>query len=43
LSNQQWLKQLDPNAFYVAIQYIFAAFGAPYEAADNKIVPNGFF
>jgi hypothetical protein len=44
LSNQQWFKkQLDPDAFYLAIQDIFTAFGPPYGAADNKIVPNGFF
>jgi hypothetical protein len=44
LSNQRWFKkQLDLDAFYLAIQDIFAAFGAPYGAADNKIVPNGFF
>jgi hypothetical protein len=44
LSNQRWFKkQLDPDAFYLAIQDIFAAFGPPYGAADNKIVPNGFF
>jgi hypothetical protein len=27
----------------VAIQDIFTAFGPPYGAADNKIIPNGFF
>ena len=27
----------------MAIQDIFAAFGPPYGAADNKIIPNGFF
>jgi hypothetical protein len=44
LSNQLWFKkQLDPDAFYLAIQDIFAAFGPPYGAADNKLVPNGFF
>jgi hypothetical protein len=44
LSNQRWFKkQLDPDAFYSAIQDIFAAFGPPYGAADNKIIPNGFF
>jgi hypothetical protein len=44
LSNQQWFKkQLDPDAFYLAIQDMFAAFGPPYGAADNKIIPNGFF
>jgi hypothetical protein len=44
LSNQRWFKkQLDLDAFYLAIQDIFAAFGPPYGAADNKIIPNGFF
>jgi hypothetical protein len=44
LSDQRWFKkQLDLDAFYLAIQDIFAAFGPPYGAADNKIVPNGFF
>ena len=44
MSNFRWFKkQLDPEAFYLAIQDIFAAFGAPYGAADNKIIPNGFF
>ena len=42
--NQRWYKkQLDPDAFYLAIQDIFAVFGPPYGAADNKIIPNGFF
>lgn len=41
--NQRWYKkQLDPDAFYLAIQDIFAVFGPPYGAADNKIIPNGF-
>jgi hypothetical protein len=44
LSNSQWLKkQLDLDAFYSAIQDMFAAFGPAFGAADNKIVPNGFF
>ena len=44
MSNSRWFKkQLDPDAFYLAIQDIFTAFGPPYGAADNKIVPNGFF
>ena len=44
MSNQRWFKkQLDPDAFYLAIQDIFSAFGPPYGAADNKIIPNGFF
>jgi hypothetical protein len=44
LLNQRWYKkQLDPAAFYLAIQDIFAVFGPPYGAADNKIIPNGFF
>lgn len=44
MSNPRWFKkQLDPDAFYSAIQDIFAAFGSPYGAADNKIIPNGFF
>jgi hypothetical protein len=44
LSNQRWFKKrLDPDSFYLAIQDIFAAFGPPYGAADNKIIPNGFF
>ena len=42
MSNQQWFKK-QPDAFYLAIQDIFTAFGPPYGAADNKIVPNGFF
>lgn len=44
LSNQRWFKkQLDRDAFYSSIEEIFAAFGSPYGAADNKIIPNGFF
>jgi hypothetical protein len=44
LSDQQWFKkQLDLDAFYLAIQDMFASFGSPYGAADNKIIPNGFF
>ena len=44
LTNSKWLKkQLDSDAFYSSIQEIFASFGPPFGAADNKIVPNGFF
>ncbi len=44
MSNQRWFKkQLDLDAFYLAIQDIFGTFGPPYGAADNKIIPNGFF
>jgi len=44
LGNQKsFNKELDPNAFYSSIEEIFAAFGPPYGAADNKIVTNGFF
>jgi hypothetical protein len=44
LTNPRWFKkQLDPEAFYSSIQDIFAAFGPLYGAADNKIIPNGFF
>jgi len=44
LSNQPWFKkQLEPDAFYFAIRDVFAAFGPPYGAADNKIIPNDFF
>jgi hypothetical protein len=42
--NPKWFKkQIDPDAFYSSIQDLFASFGPPYGAADNKIVPNGFF
>ena len=42
--NPKWFKkQIDPDVFYSSIQDIFASFGPPYGAADNKIVPNGFF
>ena len=44
LANPKWFKtQLDPDAFYSSIQDVFASFGPPYWAADNKIIPNGFF
>ena len=44
LTNPKWFKkQLDPDAFYSSIQDVFASFGPPYGAADNKIIPNGFF
>lgn len=44
MANQKWLnKQIDTEALYSSIEEIFAAFGPPYGAADNKIVPNGFF
>jgi hypothetical protein len=44
LANQRWFnKQIDSDAFYTSIEEIFAAFGPPYGAADNKIVANGFF
>ncbi|MGA7368281.1 MAG: hypothetical protein WBX01_04075 [Nitrososphaeraceae archaeon] len=44
LANPRWLKKrLDLDAFYSSIQSTFASFGPPYGAADNKIVPNGFF
>ena len=44
MANEKWFnKQLDPNAFYSSIEEIFATFGPPYGAADNKIVANGFF
>jgi len=44
LANPKWFKkQLDPDAFYSSIQDVFASFGPPYGAADNKIIPNGFF
>lgn len=44
MTNSKWFKkQLDPDAFYSSIEEAFASFGPPYGAADNKIVPNGFF
>jgi hypothetical protein len=44
LPNPRWFKkELAQDAFYSAIQEIFAGFGPPYGAADNKIIPNGFF
>jgi len=44
LVNPKWLKkQLNPDDFYSSIQDAFASFGPPYGAADNKIIPNGFF
>jgi len=44
LANPKWFKkQLDPDAFYSSIEETFAFFGPPYGAAENKIVPNGFF
>ena len=44
LTNPKWFKkELDSDAFYSSIQDIFASFGPPYGAADNKIIPNGFF
>ena len=44
LTNPNWFKkQLDSDAFYSSIQDVFASFGPPYGAADNKIIPNGFF
>lgn len=45
MANPKWFKkqQLDPDAFYSSIQDVFASFGPPYGAADNKIIPNGFF
>ena len=44
LTNPNWFKkQLDSGAFYSSIQDVFASFGPPYGAADNKIIPNGFF
>ena len=44
LTNPKWFKkEFDSDAFYSSIQDIFASFGPPYGAADNKIIPNGFF
>lgn len=44
MANQRWInKQIDSDAFYSSIEEIFAGFGPRYGAADNKIVPNGFF
>ena len=37
LNKRRFKKQLDPDAFYLAIQDTFAAFGPPYSVADNKI------
>jgi hypothetical protein len=44
LVNPKWFnKQPDSDAFFSSIQDVFASFGPPYGAADNKIIPNGFF
>ena len=44
MTNTKWFKkQLDSDAFYSSIQDAFASFGPPFGAADNKIIPNGFF
>jgi hypothetical protein len=44
LANPKWFKkELDSDASYSSIQDVFASFGPPYGAADNKIIPNGFF
>ena len=44
MANPKWFKkQLDLDAFYSSIQDVFASFGPPFGAADNKIVPNGLF
>jgi hypothetical protein len=44
LENQTWInKQINSDAFYLSIEEIFAGFGPPYGAADNKIIPNGLF
>ncbi|HZA71070.1 MAG TPA: hypothetical protein VE548_15350 [Nitrososphaeraceae archaeon] len=44
MTNPKWFKkQLDSDALYSSIQDTFASFGPPFGAADNKIIPNGFF
>jgi len=41
LNKRRFKNQLDPGAFYLDIQNTFAAFGPPYNVADNKTIPNG--
>src|SRR5947209_11103496 len=33
----------NPEDFYSSVEELFGQFGPPYGAADNKIIPNGFF
>jgi len=41
LNKRRFKNQLDPGAFYLDMQNTFAAFGPPYNVADNKTIPNG--
>lgn len=44
MTNQRWFNnRVDPNKFYSSIEELLLQFGPPYGAADNKIIPNGFF
>jgi hypothetical protein len=42
---EKWFKRHfnNPENFYSDVEELFGQFGPPYGAADNKIIPNGFF
>ena len=45
MTDEKWFKRHfnNPEDFYSAVEELFGQFGPPYGAADNKIIPNGFF
>jgi hypothetical protein len=45
MTDEKWFNiQFDnPEYFYSALEELCRQFGPPYGAADNKIIPNGFF
>jgi hypothetical protein len=44
MAKDKWFNnKIDAKALYPVIEELFSQFGPPYGAADNKIVPNGFF
>ena len=45
MTDEKWFKRHfnNPEDFYSAVEELFGQFGHPYGAADNKIIPNGFF
>ena len=45
MTDERWFNRHfnNPEDFYSSVEELFGQFGPPYGAADNKIIPNGFF
>src|SRR5713226_6311649 len=45
MTDERWFNRHfnNPEDFYSSVEELLGQFGPPYGAADNKIIPNGFF